>query len=226
MRTNYPEWEPTYRRICEDMGIDPSSDETAVRVLKAVTVNLDLISDDDLGEMVGSVCTVMGAADRLEGDIASDGIEGTSIVAGSAASRVLPLGIVPDILVTDLDGEIGPQIEMSFRGTVTLIHAHGDNMDLVTRYAPEFRGPVVLTTQSAPCNTVYNFGGFTDGDRAVCMARHFGSRVRLLGFDFSEPHPKPGSDPAIKARKLRWAEEIIHSVLRLPFIGKGHPWLR
>jgi len=201
------------------MGIDPSSDETAVRVLKAVTLNLDLISDDDLGETIGPVCTVMGAAGRLEDDVSSEGIEGTSIVAGSAAARVLALGIVPDVLVTDLDGEIGPQLEMSSRGTVTLIHAHGDNLDLVTRYAPEFKGPVVLTTQSVPSNTVYNFGGFTDGDRAVCMARHFGSRVRLLGFDFSQPYPKPGSDAGIKARKLRWAEEIIYSVLRLPFIG-------
>ena len=205
------------------MGFDPSEDETAVRVLKAVTVNLDLISDDDLGETVGPVSTVMGAAECLEDDIASKGIEGTSIVAGSASARVLALGIVPDILVTDLDGDIGPQLEMSARGTVTLIHAHGDNMDLITRYAPEFRGPVVLTTQSEPSNTVYDFGGFTDGDRAVCMARHFGSRVRLLGFDFTAPYPKPGTDSGYKARKLRWAEEIIGSVLRLPFIGLGHP---
>lgn len=169
--------------------------------------------------MIGPVSTVMGAARCLEDDISSKGIEGTSIVAGSASGRVLALGIVPDILVTDLDGDIGPQLEMSSRGTVTLIHAHGDNMDLITRYAPEFRGPVVLTTQSEPSNTVYDFGGFTDGDRAVCMARHFGSRVRLLGFDFSAPYPKEGSDADFKARKLRWAEEIIHNVLRLPFIG-------
>jgi hypothetical protein len=192
-------------------------------VLKAVTVNLDLISDDDLGELIGPVSTVMGAAACLEDDIASKGIEGTSIVAGSASGRVLALGIVPDILVTDLDGDIAPQLEISSKGAVTLIHAHGDNMDLITRYAPEFEGPVVLTTQSEPSNTVYDFGGFTDGDRAVCMARHFGSRVRLLGFDFANPYPKPGGDPAFKARKLRWAERIIDTVLRLPFIGLGHP---
>lgn len=188
-------------------------------MLKAVTVNLDLISDDDLGELIGPVSTVMGAAACLEEDIASKGIEGTSIVAGSASGRVLALGIVPDILVTDLDGDIAPQLEISSKGAVTLIHAHGDNMDLITRYAPEFEGPVVLTTQSEPSNTVYDFGGFTDGDRAVCMARHFGSRVRLLGFDFATPYPKPDGDPAFKARKLRWAEQIIDMVLRLPFIG-------
>ena len=76
-----------------------------------------------------------------------------------------------------------------------------------------FKGPVVLTTQSVPENTVLNFGGFTDGDRAVCIAQELGARrVLLEGFDFEHPNPKPGSDPAVKLRKLAWAERIIHGL--------------
>ncbi len=178
--------------------------------MKASTVNCDLISDDDLGELIGPVSTVIGAAGCMESDISEKGTEGTVIAAGSACGRVLDLGIAPDILVTDLDGDIGPQLEASASGTVTVIHAHGDNMDLIRMHAASFKGPVVLSTQGRPENTVYDFGGFTDGDRAVCMARHFGSQVRLRGFDFDEPYGKPDPD-GYKARKLKWAREIIAS---------------
>jgi hypothetical protein len=207
----FSDWEPVYRRVCLDMGYDPADDEMSVRILKAVTLNSDLISDDDLGELIGPVSTVFGAARRLESDIDAEGYEGTTIAAGSSIGRVMAKGIIPDIQVTDLDGDIGDQLEASSRGSVTLIHAHGGNMDLVRQYANMFRGPVVLTTQSEPENTVYDFGGFTDGDRAVCMAAHFGSKVLLRGFDFTVPMEKAGSDPEVKSRKLRWAKEIIES---------------
>jgi len=119
-------------------------------------------------------------------------------------------GLRPDILVTDLDGDIDAQIAASANGTVTLIHAHGDNVDLIMRYAKEFRGKVVLTTQSRPDNVLRNYGGFTDGDRAYCMVRHFGIRdIRLIGFDLEHPSTKEGTDPLIKLRKLRWAGRIM-----------------
>lgn len=194
------------------MGYDPSQDSMAVRMLKAVTVNSDLISDDELGELIGGDCTILGAAGCLDEDIGRLGLVGTVISAGSATEDVIRLGIRPDIVVTDLDGDIGSQLRASAMGAVTVIHAHGDNMDLIRGYAPDFRGPVVLSTQGPPENTVYNFGGFTDGDRAVCLADHFGARIHLRGFDFGDPSLKDGSDPALKRRKLRWAEEIIRSV--------------
>ena len=57
---------------------------------------------------------------------------------------------------------------------------------------------------------VADYGGFTDGDRAVCICQEFGvRRIVLRGFDFLHPNPKPGSDPAVKLRKLGWAERII-----------------
>ncbi|MCQ2071391.1 MAG: DNA transporter, partial [archaeon] len=73
-----------------------------------------------------------------------------------------------------------------------------------------FEGPVVLTTQGRPQNTVFNYGGFTDGDRCVCLAREFGAtRILLYGFDFDHPTVKEGSDPSRKLAKLGWAKRII-----------------
>jgi hypothetical protein len=65
------------------------------------------------------------------------------------------------------------------------------------------------TTQSRPFGRLHNFGGFTDGDRAVLMARHLGAPTRLLGFDFDTPRLKEGRDVEVKKRKLAWARRLI-----------------
>ena len=209
----FDRWEPIYEEILSDLGFDRFEDEMCVRLLKAVTLNSDLISDDELGERISKTVTVIGNAPCLESDISHDPPEGTVIASGSSVGRLRSLGIRPDIVVTDLDGEIQPQLECSAEGATTVIHAHGDNSELVSTYAGSFEGPVVISTQSVPENTVYNFGGFTDGDRAVCIANHFGAvRILLLGFDFTDPMPKEGSSPEIKLRKLSWAKRIIESL--------------
>jgi len=202
------DWEPIYKDILEDFGYDRASDESSARLLKAVMMNSDLISDDDI--FMQAKATVFGCSDGLENDIKAVPTQGTLIASGSSVRRLKDMGIVPDMVVTDLDGEIEAQIEASKKGAVTFIHAHGDNSDLIQRHAHEFIGPVVLTTQSRPDNIVSNYGGFTDGDRAVCIARYFGAKdILLLGFDFDRPSKKETSDPKVKAMKLWWAKKII-----------------
>ena len=206
----FSDWEPIYIWILEDFGFDRSEDEMNVRILKMVTVNSDLIDDDEFGECFGDEVTVFGNAPCLESDIDSKGFAGTLVASGSSVGRLLDRGIRPDVVVTDLDGDIDSQIEASAKGAVTAIHAHGDNGDLIRMYAGLFKGRILLTTQSTPENTVYDFGGFTDGDRAGCMAVHFGARrIHLRGFDYDDPMPKDGNDPSVKKRKLAWAERII-----------------
>ncbi len=206
----FDEWSPIYESILSDMGYDRSSDEASARLLKVLMLNADLMTVDELSSMIGDEVSIFGAAKCLESDVEKVSPSGTLISAGSATARVMAMGIMPDIVVTDLDGDIDSQIQASERGAVTLIHAHGDNADLIARYAKEFRGRVVLTTQSSPDNILYDFGGFTDGDRAVCLARHFGSsRIRLYGFDFDDPYPGDGKDLSIKLKKLQWAKRLI-----------------
>ena len=202
------DWEPIYSEILKDMGYDRASDENSAKVLRTLMLNADLITEDEVD--VRDTVSIFGAADSLSSYIERRGPEGTLISAGSATSVVMSKGILPDIVVTDLDGDIDSQIEASRKGAVTLIHAHGDNIDLIMRYAKEFTGKVILTTQSRPDMVLCNFGGFTDGDRAVCFARHMGAkRIVLYGFDFDNPSDKDGSDPEVKRKKLSWAKRII-----------------
>ena len=204
------DWEPVYSDILADMGYDRASDENSAKVLRTLMLNADLMMDDELEDVIGDTVSIFGAADCLRSDISKRGPEGTLISAGSATSEVMDMGIIPDIVVTDLDGDVRKQIEASKQGAITLIHAHGDNVDLIMRYAKEFTGKVILTTQSKPDLVLCNFGGFTDGDRAVCLARHFGARrIFLYGFDYDNPSTKEGSDPEVKRKKLSWAKRII-----------------
>jgi uncharacterized Rossmann fold enzyme len=73
------------------------------------------------------------------------------------------------------------------------------------------------TTQSLPHNTLFNFGGFTDGDRAILTAIHFQSPIiGLLGFDFgkkigrySYQHSPLKKDFQKKISKFEIAKDII-----------------
>ena len=202
---NPQEWDDLYTEILSDMGYDRSSDESSARLLKTLMQMADLIDDDDIFDIIDDEVTVVGPASP---DMS--GLERRFVISAGSATETVMRTMVPDIVVTDLDGDIDSQIEASSKGAITFIHAHGDNSDLIMRYAKEFRGPVILTTQSTPDNVIRNYGGFTDGDRAVCIARHFGARrIELRGFDLDTPSSKDGSDPETKKRKLAWAKRII-----------------
>ena len=198
------EWEPLYEEILEDFGYSRSEDEASARLLKTLMQNADLIDDEEI-ELSDDAIVIGPASPRLD-----DLLGRTVVAAGSATECLMRGGIVPDIVVTDLDGDIRCQIYASEKGAITFIHAHGDNTDLIREYVKRFTGPVVLTTQSHPDNVIRNYGGFTDGDRAVCMLKALGVRnIELRGFDFSDPVQKDGSDRTVKLRKLKWAERII-----------------
>ncbi len=207
----FAEWEPVYLDICRDFGFDPDSDTMSVRLLCSLTLNSDLCDSDPILERMTGTVSVIGDSPWLEEDLSSHVPEGCIICSGSAVGRLVSTGHSPDIIVTDLDGDIGSQLEASRSGVLTLILAHADNSDLVRQYASQFKGPIVLTTQGRPFGNVFCFGGFTDGDRAVCTAREFGAKnILLYGFDFEHPNPKKGSDPDMKLRKLSWARRIIY----------------
>ena len=207
----FPEWEGTYLEILSDLNFDRSEDEGSARMLKAICMNSDIVTEDILDDIIGDTVAVFGNGDNLESDIERMDVNCTTLISsGSAVGRVMEVGLVPDMIVTDLDGDIRPQLVANMNGAIAVLHAHGDNYHLIQRYAPEFKGRIILTTQSTPDNILSNYGGFTDGDRAVCIARHFGARrIYLMGFDFDDPSPRTSTDPEMKKRKLSWAKRII-----------------
>lgn len=137
------------------------------------------------------------------------------ISADGATTVLINHDILPHIIVTDLDGLIADIAWASLKGSIIVIHAHGDNIDGISKFVPMFRGKIIGSTQVEPRPHVYNFGGFTDGDRSVFLSYSLGtSRVILAGFDLNgEPHSCPGKlvpfNKRIKKIKLEIAKILL-----------------
>ncbi len=207
---DYETWDVYYRQIRSDFGYSQEDDERSARTLDASLAG-DRIDPESLREMfAGKDATIAGNAPSLEKEIVA--VEHPLVAADEAASVLRKAGIRPDVIVTDLDGTVEDQIAANADGAVVVIHAHGDNEPAVKKWAPQFRGPVIGTTQSRPFGHIYNFGGFTDGDRAGFLADHLGAAsLLLLGFDFENPSPKD-LDKETKRRKLDWAYILLQTL--------------
>jgi uncharacterized Rossmann fold enzyme len=184
-------------------------DEKAAEELAVLASEKALCDDVCLTRMFGNCATII-AGPPLSGKNFSDLVNGTILSVGIGTSLLQGEGMVPDLVVTDLDGDVATDLEANRKGAVIVVHAHGDNIPALRRFVPSIHGRMVLSTQSTPFGPVRNFGGFTDGDRAVSLAAHFGvTDMKLIGFDFHHPRPKVGSSLETKAKKLRWAEYLI-----------------
>jgi len=205
-------WEPFYEEILKDFGFSREKDE-------AVAVELDKLlggnraPDSSLRKIIrGKEVTVAGNGPNVAEEIGE--ARGVLLTADEATSVALEKGLLPAILVTDLDGNVTDQLKANAEGAIAVIHGHGDNGPAVRQWAPRFSGATVATTQSRPFGGLRNFGGFTDGDRAVFLADQFGAeRIHLVGFDFEHPNAKD-LDRRTKERKLDWAYILLGSLHR------------
>jgi uncharacterized Rossmann fold enzyme len=206
----FEEWEPVYSRILEDMGFSREEDERAALILSRMLDPSRTAHTSVLHELIcGKDVLVCGNAPGLKDELGSvDTGNYVVIAADGAAAIVFDSGVVPDIIVTDLDGDVEKEITANSRGSLMVVHAHGDNIDKLERFVP-LLDRIIGSTQSTPLDNVYNFGGFSDGDRCVFLAREFGAAsVTLIGFDFDDKNVTP-----VKKKKLLWAKKLIKELL-------------
>lgn len=203
---DWAEWEPTYEAILQDFGFSRRADEEAARLFEGLLHGKRLARDRDLRKLLEDKDAVV-AGPALEKPLPREGV---LVSCDSAIEGVVAQGRHPDLLVTDLDGAVEEQVKANACCSLAVLHAHGDNLPALRRWVPQFQGLVMGTCQCEPVGSLRNFGGFTDGDRAVFLAAHFGARrVLLAGFDFERPRAKPGKSLEVKARKLAWARRLI-----------------
>lgn len=207
---DFAAWEPIYERILEDFGFDRRGDEEAARFLSGMLTKDKSASSLELKDVIsGKPVLVCGNAPGLRDELSEIDLSAFVIVAADGAAAVLmDMGHVPDVICTDLDGnseaDLEKEILACIMGSIVLIHAHGDNMDKLEKYVPRFKR-FIATTQAEPFDKVYNFGGFSDGDRCVFVAKDFGAKsIKLAGFDFEDPEVNP-----VKKKKLKWARKLI-----------------
>jgi uncharacterized Rossmann fold enzyme len=212
----FDEWEPIYKLILEDMHWDRTYDEAAARTLsqmletKARKKIPDLIDIELLHKAInGKDILVCGKAPCLINDIKNIDFKKYVVIAADGATSILiNNGIIPDVIVTDLDGNMDDEARANSLGAIMVVQAHGDNMDALEEEIPRLRR-LIGTTQSIPLSNVYNFGGFSDGDRSVFLAKEMGAKsITLIGFDFKDENVTP-----VKKKKLIWAEKLIGMIL-------------
>lgn len=211
------DWEKIYGKIAKILDIDPAKDMKAAEILD------ELVKEVDIGLLENAISgknvLVFGAGPSLKNDILkvkSKGLNNvfTIISADGATKALLEEGILPEIIVTDLDGDIASIICANKKGAIIVVHAHTDNIELLRKYVPRFKNPIG-TTQTEETGKIQNFGGFTDGDRAVFLAENFGAGIIVLaGMDFgSEIGEYSGinkiKNPEIKLKKLEIGKVLL-----------------
>jgi hypothetical protein len=215
-----------YGEIAGILGIDVEKDREAARILDKLVGDSDKkFSLKIIGKLIkGRPVIVFGAGPSLGKDVGRIKAEGlfgrcTLIAADGAAKALLERNIIPDINVTDLDGDMDAVFKANESGTVTLVHAHGDNLKRIRKYFPEFKGIVFGTTQ-IPGNVetfknIYNFGGFTDGDRCVFLAKYFNAKViALAGMDFGSVIGEYSGTYSLgfKLKKMEVAKKLLAEI--------------
>lgn len=213
---NWDEWENYYKNILLDFGFDREEDEKSAFILSQLLKDKKLVDLEDLANIIkDKKVFVFGCSPNLEEEVENEILDGALIAANGATTTLLKKDIIPDIIVTDLDGKIDDQIYANEKGAIVIIHAHGDNVDAVKNWVPKFNGKILGTTQSKPFGGIYNFGGFTDGDRCVFLADQFKAKnICLVGFDFEQVRDKSNDEKfkKTKKRKLDWAYILINSL--------------
>jgi uncharacterized Rossmann fold enzyme len=206
-------WRPWYTKIVKRLGLDPEADLEAAKVLDSILPELDIA---ELKKLVhGKDCVVLGAGPSLENDLKkleSKGWMDKSFISADGATLALLRYRPPDIVVTDLDGNVSDQLKAWERGSWLVLHAHGDNLDKIRRVAPQIDMRVLGTTQVESFGNLFNFGGFTDGDRAAFMAHELGaSRIYLAGMNLGSKIGKYSGDKDLKRKivKLSICKELL-----------------
>ena len=222
-------WEKYYTEILDDFGFIRKNDEESARLLDEILSTEGCLTLDDLSAIVGfsDKYIVFGAGPSLKDHIkvlkeGYDLRDYVLVAADGATTALIGERIVPDIVATDLDGKLDDILLANIRGANIIVHAHGDNTDRIASITPFFNN-VLGTTQSQPIGNLYNFGGFTDGDRALFLAVALGaSQITLAGMDFGDvvtkySRPNIETETAraddFKKKKLKYAEKFTQWII-------------
>ena len=182
--------------------------ESARRLSRAAISNfsIDLSPYDKIGIIGAAASKKDIAATNIDFFIVADG----SIGAIDDLSKVL-------FIVSDADGF--PYLNRAIEARIPIaLHAHGDNMEawehLLTLLGDDY--PLMLTHQVPDkIEGMVNPGGFTDGDRAVCLGIMLGLKqeaCELIGFSTNSIGQWSGvTNEDLKLEKLAWMEKILNA---------------
>ncbi len=218
------EWFKIYNDISKRLRLSPIEDERSAELLSVLIRNRALDPSEIKKIVYNKHVVVVGAGPSVIEDLESiKRIERKRIVFvtcdGATKAFLEVFETNPHIIVTDLDGTPKEQVLCSKMGSIVMVHAHGDNRTEIATYVPKIE-KIIGTTQTKPKEKVYNFGGFTDGDRAVFIMSHFKPiSITLVGMDLTEEVGKYSKpiifDRTKKIQKLKIAKELLELLAKV-----------
>jgi len=209
------DWFPYYQDIRQQFGYSTEKDQEAANILskmiKKKTIDIKVLQRKIAQRHVMAI----GAGDSLISNIKfiKQNRKFVKIVADGATQALIENHITPDIVVTDLDGDALFLRKAERAGAIMVVHSHGDNVEELKKLVPTFRR-VIGSTQVMPVENVYNFGGFTDGDRCVFLADEFGAKeIVLVGMEFGdrigEHSKKMVKNIELKKEKMKVGKRLL-----------------
>ena len=206
-------WEERYLLILKELGYSQKKDRESAIILDSILKKTNT-TEKILKLIEGKTVFVIGSGPSLSNAIPKlkKLKKSIKIAADSSLKPLVDNGIIPDIVVTDLDGDENTIKKIAKTKSIFIIHAHGDNIEKL-ELVKKIRN-CIGTTQSNPFNKIQNFGGFTDGDRGVFLANYFGAKkIILFGMDFGNRIGKfsntKNSDRKMKLKKLEIGENLL-----------------
>ena len=178
-------WKKKYLDILKEFKYSGKKDKESAIILNSILKKSNV--NEEISNLIKDKSVlVIGSGPSLSTAIPEliKNKKSIKIAADSSVKPLLENGIVPEIIITDLDGDEKSLKKVS-KKSIFVVHAHGDNIDKL-EFAKKIK-KCVGTTQSNPFDKIQNFGGFTDGDRGVFLASHFGAKkIILFGMDFGK----------------------------------------
>ena len=205
-------WKKWYSNILKEFEYDEKKDKEAAIILNSI-LKRSTINNEILNLIKNKTVFVIGSGPSLSTAIPKlkNLKKSIKIAADSSVKPLVDNGIIPDIVITDLDGDENSLKKIATK-SIFVVHAHGDNISKL-KFSKKFK-KCIGTTQSKPFSKIQNFGGFTDGDRGVFLANHFGAKkIILFGMDFGERIGKYSntkkSERTIKLMKLNKGRSLL-----------------
>lgn len=206
-------WEKKYTKILKEFNFSRKEDAESARVLNSILKTQFPIKKLEK-KIKNQTVFVVGAGSSLVSSIPilKKYKNIIKIVADGATRALIENKIIPDVVVTDLDGDPEFLTKASKGGSIMIVHSHGDNIEKL-HLTSEFRS-CIGTTEGQAFGKIHNFGGFTDGDRCVFLARYFmAKKIILFGMDFGSRIGQYSKirvyDRRTKLRKLQTGKRLL-----------------
>ena len=137
-------WWPRYQAIIDQFGYNITTDQEAADLLSEYIKQVAYPLVEARKKVQGKHVVVCGAGpsicQNLEHVVTNIAFEDTVIFAADGATTAcLEYEVVPDFILTDLDGNMEDIVAAQQQGAVVVMHAHGDNIPALQLWVPRLK---------------------------------------------------------------------------------------